>query len=423
MASIASDDLTGLDSPTFVKKIQALLEEKTSDSVRQILEDYNINLPRAIYTKGYDNIKVTPADVLDSPFFTVAFLAAVARETPSKRESMSHDISKTAKKVLDGFYSFNVHFKTWSTYSDDIDSEGSPELLASITEVQARQELCALLNRTHFARLVYPGEEREMALLENSINPVLKLFGFTFANINGSLHDFEFLKGTDGVLYGEAKECSMLPCIHINDAHELCLFGFATKIAKSSTQTTSTMDTEYRELKTLLGFKDTVVSELLARDYSVSSELAGAILRREGDIVQVAANVLERARSAKTGPTDAMNMWAGVMQTCLHAVIKRRTLSIVMKATTIIQHPQTRSERKSRRSQQRTSELPPTAPCNRCHHISSFSRHRRILDPRKVAPCPWEIHHRSGWQTLEWQFHGWTRLAKICKSWARDVLI
>jgi hypothetical protein len=81
----------------------------------------------------------------------------------------------------------------------------------------------------------------------------------------------------------------------------------------------------------LIGCNDSVVSELLVHDYSVS-ELSRTILRQEGDIVQVAADVLERARATKTGATDAMNMWTGVVQTCFHAVKRNRTLSIVMSA-------------------------------------------------------------------------------------------
>jgi hypothetical protein len=144
---------------------------------------------------------------------------------------------------------FNVPFKNWSDFSNDTSSKGGIAVqLVKITDVQAKIELCELLVRMHSAGLKRPGEEREMALLEIIINAVLELSGFEFAKISNNLHDFEFWNETDVVLYSEVKECGMLPRVHINDAHELCLYGFAEKIATSSTQTTSTMTAEYQGL-------------------------------------------------------------------------------------------------------------------------------------------------------------------------------
>jgi hypothetical protein len=59
MAAIANDDLAEMDSPTFFKRIQALLAKENREDVRKRSDDNDvIFVPRAIYTNGYDRINV-----------------------------------------------------------------------------------------------------------------------------------------------------------------------------------------------------------------------------------------------------------------------------------------------------------------------------------------------------------------------------
>jgi len=152
---------------------------------------------------------------------------------------MTGDVSKTAREVLTGCFGFNVRFADWSTLATDI--VGDTELQSELRMYDRWGELLyEFLNETSVAEIVEADEQLELALLQNALNIPLKSFGDHFVKIPGSNHDFEIreLGNKIGFLVGERKESGMLPWKYIKPCSELCLFGFATRVAEACSSTT-----------------------------------------------------------------------------------------------------------------------------------------------------------------------------------------
>jgi hypothetical protein len=316
-------DLNAMEtSAEQLTKIQNLLTNKGSDEARVIIARAEFQLVD-LYAHRREFVVVSE-DVLESPFFTIKGLAESKKS--ARKGEMSFDISETGRKVLDQFLGYSVTFGKWASFSDDIKAVS---FVSSEVEDTPVVILLNLLIRTWSTRSESAGEEKELAHLESDLNPCFNLFGFTLKSISGSKHNFEFLnKEMEAFMYGEAKESAKLPHGCIDNAHELCLFGFATKIAKSTSNSTHVIDSEILKLEKLLFGDKPVGKKVHVKDVK-PSELVMDILQLKGGIEDVARKV---KANIEVGIHDALFMWGAVMQACHYTVLKRRTFGIVVSA-------------------------------------------------------------------------------------------
>lgn len=144
---------------------------------------------------------------------------------------------------------------------------------------------------------------------------------------NGSAEDITMSLLTDqarnGFLFGEGKETSFLPLsVPENRSHELCLFGFATYVARSTPE--GRISTE--QLRNTLGIRRLPTVQRA----SPASALASSLLQCQGGIAPVSASIRTMLANRRIGKNDAMHLWAAVMQACHYTVAKRKTISIVV---------------------------------------------------------------------------------------------
>jgi hypothetical protein len=119
-----------------------------------------------------------------------------------------------------------------------------------------------------------PGEIPELAMSESVFNVVVKCFGFEYAVVSRSECDVEVVKQTTPFLFLEGKESGHLPRRTTNRPQlwsELCLFGFATKIAG----TQSEHEVERQGLAKRLGLRN---EELASTDDTPSSMVDALLL-------------------------------------------------------------------------------------------------------------------------------------------------
>ena len=322
-----------------LRTIQLLLMNHSSDEVRQILQDQNVFIDDIEGRKLDDNI--TQGDVLDSPFFVMKGLSEVPhtiQQPGTEGRQMSDDVSKTAREVLADFLSFDVYFVAWTNFAADTAFVG--DLPSDLTGYRTwGRLLLRMLDRTFGSKIATTGEIKEMSVLEQHVNLALASFGFIFNPVTGSEYDFE-INETDEVgaldeivVVGEGKESGMLPRLCTEFGHELCWFGFATKIVKAQSRQTKTWTKRYRELGVVLGF--TKLQPRKSVD-GTASPLVLQLLKQEDpikqEIIQAAGSVLTRLREGRQEPHDAVNLWAAVMQACLYTVRQGRKMTMVVSA-------------------------------------------------------------------------------------------
>lgn len=179
-------------------------------------------------------------------------------------------------------------------------------------------------------------------MLEQQTNNVLKSFGFLFQLVTGSGYGFEINKtNQDGqfddiVLVGEGKKSAMLPrlCTCTSFGHELCWFGFTTRITKWESSVTKQWRRRYKELTAVLGFTK---PQKRKRVDVTASQLVLQLLKQEQPITQkitqVAQSALIRLRDGRQDPHDeSLNMWAAAMQDCIYTVQECRKIKMVVSA-------------------------------------------------------------------------------------------
>jgi hypothetical protein len=182
----------------------------------------------------------------------------------------------------------------------------------------------------------YPGETSELVLLETTVNKVLRFFGFEFAQVAGSDCDilvFGARANEAPFLFLEGKESSRLPRRPTNQPllwADLCLFGFATKISRTKCPDGAMKDGR-KVLSDLLGLKETTP---VMTTTTASSAMVKALLSVSpgAQITSVAGRVHVQLGAKCIEPTDAVNLWAAVMQACHYSVINQRKRSIVVSA-------------------------------------------------------------------------------------------
>lgn len=89
----------------------------------------------------------------------------------------------------------------------------------------------------------------------------------------------------------------------------------------------------YRDLGVVLGFKKPQPRKAVK---GKASPLVLQLLKQEDPIkpkiTQAAESVLRRLHEGRQEPHDAVNLWAAVMQACLHTVLERRKMTMVVSA-------------------------------------------------------------------------------------------
>ena len=173
------------------------------------------------------------------------------------------------------------------------------------------------------------------------LNKVLRCFGFSFVPITGNQCDIEVRTGAAGAdeapampfLFLEGKESCKLPRRYPDQPDlwaDLCLFGFATKIARTICPNKA-MEKRRLALASLLGLKDIVLAKTKATTWS---PMVGALLSSPplAQIPSVAARVIAQLNLKMIEPTDAVFLWGAVMQACHYSVSKKRNRSIVVSA-------------------------------------------------------------------------------------------
>jgi hypothetical protein len=190
--------------------------------------------------------------------------------------------------------------------------------------------LVRLLKRSFGMSLRNPGEIAELALSENVFNVVLECFGFTFCVVSTSECDVLVCEQTTPFLFLEGKESSHLPRRPTNRPQlwsELCLFGFAIQIAR----TESEHKVERQTLATRLGL-DFRNEKLASTDYTPSPTVNALLLQSEECIGPLVDEIRRQRMAGHIEDTDAVNLWAAVMQACYYSVAKHQNLSIVVSA-------------------------------------------------------------------------------------------
>jgi hypothetical protein len=288
-------------------------------------------------------------DLLDTPFFTIKGLRPISEPSIHKVKSMSSDVSKSKRAVLNDFYNFNVEFVHWKNFSDDVCVENIDEK-AELPERGAAR-VVAQLARISFEQVIYsPADERlELGYLAPTLNQVLPCFGFLFVPVAGSNCDIEVcttgasaagtneangapepMKPNKKILFLEGKESCKLPRRSTDRPElwaDLCLFGFATKIARTRC-VIKTLDSGRLELSTLLALEKNL--KPLENKATTQSQMVDELLSSPPkERIQA---VIKQLNMKKIEPTDAVYLWAAVMQACHYSVPKKRNRSIVLSA-------------------------------------------------------------------------------------------
>jgi hypothetical protein len=152
-------------------------------------------------------------------------------------------------------FGFYVAFEAWSTFATDIALVVEPpSTLQDNSYENWGGLLFSCLGDTYQSIIESTGEIKELGNMEQLINTPLASFGFKLVTRTGSAHDFEFkeIGNANPFLFGEGKESGKLPRLCTEFGHELCLFGFATRVAKTASEQTRNMLAVYFNLRRLL---------------------------------------------------------------------------------------------------------------------------------------------------------------------------
>jgi hypothetical protein len=340
------DDLTTLGPVELLRTIQGLLLQHSSDQVREKLK--RVNLDEAIIPRS-DNTSFTIEDFLESPFFIAKNLKELPDQVqpPASDRRLSGNVSQTARGVLKDFYSYNVAFDKWVGFEplmavQDISSLATlPENMHNWGMMVRR--LLSLTSASNMGKAT--GEVQELTIMHGALRDVFLVFDFSMDVKNGSDDDVtcSILSTPTDFMFTEGKESSCLPRRLFTDGHHLCLFGFATKLARiqwtarpgarqdwhDEAKENNTYRAGLQQFLEVGGVEPSMYAHTSVRP----SAKTNAILRRHSDILAHAAGVVHaNFASGMIEPHDAVNLWAAVMQACHYSINKGRAMTIVQSA-------------------------------------------------------------------------------------------
>jgi hypothetical protein len=237
---------------------------------------------------------------------------------------MSQDVMANTRRELKNFYSYSVKFRAWGSFAVDIDKPNTDFTGGQINTLIMRRMIVI-----SFENILSAGdsEHQELILLNNTINQLLAHFQFNFHVYGPPRRDFDFTTlENEVVLSGEGKRSTKLPDTELpqDASHNLCSFGFATHM----------VDGAEDQLAEVLRLSQPA----LTRDRrnpraSKASPFVESLLACGEDITQVASFVND-CRTALPTPTvratDAIDLWAAVMQACFAAVSSSKRVSMVL---------------------------------------------------------------------------------------------
>jgi hypothetical protein len=324
------EDLYLLDQRQQLERIQELLTRYSSDAVRKILVGHGYDI-EDLTCRHPSMHSLSANDFLDTPFFNIKGLPPIPDESAvGIIRHMTANVSTTKRKELDNYYTYSVGFEYWENFASDVFIEDL-EAEASLT-VESNNWASLLvksLKRSYGMGLKRPGEIAELAVFESLFNGFVECFGFDYALVGGSGCDVQVLEGTTPFLFLEGKESSHLPRRATNRPQlwsELCLFGFATKVAR----TKSSKDEEKRqEFANRLGLRKETPTET---EYRPSAMVDALLLQSELCIGPLVDQIREQRQVGNIEDSDAINLWAAVMQACHYSVAKCQNRSIVVSA-------------------------------------------------------------------------------------------
>ena len=332
-------------------KIQSLLEEKSSDYVRNVLEEQDFYFSK-IDCDDAGMGALTALNLLDTPFFTIEGIPAVPSTsttgtTAGSGRRMSSNVSKTKRAVLAKYYAYAVGFGYWGDFDTAVKVEDD-ELLARATQRKHAKEgtnpwaydIVDFLDSTKGVMLTKPGERKELPALEIEFNKPLQRFGYLFVVLDGDESDIEVTKPgqEDAFLFLDGKASTHLPR-HTTDNPdclwaELCIFGFATRIARTTTRDNE-KENARQHLVDMLGLrKDKALKQ--QSDCEPSAMTLALLDNSQPDapalteVTRVATIIRKELHEYRIEESDAVNLWAGVMQACHYSVAKGRRMSIVL---------------------------------------------------------------------------------------------
>jgi hypothetical protein len=228
---------------------------------------------------------------LTIPFVSIRVKYPVASATAKRTHSkMLGDVTiNTASQVLKDAYGYNVRFRQWESLHGDIFDDNN------IQQDNANRlpEIVMSLIEDSYKRGCRPSEIQELAFYADTIRGLLSRFGFELKVNSPPADDFIFssMSNDEDFLFGEAAQISALPNqpLPSGTSHELCLFGFATHVAKYNPDASPT-------LTALLDIKATIKNEKKneptleneEKNDCLASEMAQSLLKQGEGILEVA---------------------------------------------------------------------------------------------------------------------------------------
>jgi hypothetical protein len=319
-----------------VDEILKWIGEESSNVARERLDQFTEQYPsysyklRNVYSAWeFSQEKKSPPVMIEwalsIPFFSILIrqvgAAASAKRTNSE---MSGDVTTSARQVLKNAYGYNVRFRRWECFQRDI-------FHADLQQVDTKRLPGIVMNLIEGSYRYGQSDRGEIMQLHtyaNIIKDLLKTFGFRLRVKNPPADDFTFspVNNDKEFLFGEAKECSLLPneTLPSGTSHELCLFGFATIVARFTPHPRSDRLTD------LLGIRMTEIPQ--RQSHGRASEMAKSLLELGEGILLVAQSIKNMLSTGKVQSKDAVHLWTAVMQACHCSVSRGKQMSIVMSA-------------------------------------------------------------------------------------------
>jgi hypothetical protein len=337
------DDVRLLAREEELERIMEMLKTHSSEVVRQRLNDHKPRFDEDSISGFYlSKTDLVVKDLLDTPFFTMKGLRPISEATMLQLDKMTSGTSKSKRGVRDNYYLYDVDFVHWKNFSSDVSFEKFEENAVLSKEGGAAKVVSQFLRASFEQQLLSSGDKSlELGQLATPLNKVLRCFGFLFVKVTGPDCDIEVRTGAAGAdedpaipfLFLEGKESCKLPRCSANPSDlwaDLCLFGFATQIART-TCPNETMEERRVALSTLLGLKNLIA---LKNNATTLSPMVKDLLSPPplAQIPSVAARVIAQLNLKMIEPTDAVFLWGAVMQACHYSVLKKRNRSIVLSA-------------------------------------------------------------------------------------------
>jgi hypothetical protein len=345
-------DLTSLGPVELLRTIQGLLLTYTSDVVRNSKRTLKMNMHRAPIPLDDNSFSV--ADLLESPFFIAKNLKALPLpqvQTNASNRRLSGNVSTTARVVLKNFYSYNVTFEAWDDFETLMDQQAISSLdgtLPDDTNNWGTMIHSLLLETLRSDMGGATGELPELAILHGCLREVFTAFHFDMKVNSGSEEDVtcRSLSTDTDFMFMEGKESACLPRLLCTDGHHLCLFGFATKLARIQWKAPNTPFHSHQEwhdnarennnrregLQNFLVVEGRKPSEHAYTSVQPSAKTNAILLDPQQEIGDAVRAVHAKFDAGEIEPHDPVNLWVAIMQACHYSIKQGRTMTIVQSA-------------------------------------------------------------------------------------------